>query len=218
MTIPGSFAHSSARSSRLPRGLGRFLLAGALVALPGAAPLLAQGHEGHAGHEVHGDQDGAYASLLGREIKALSDEEVASLLAGEGMGFALAAELNGVPGPLHLLELREEMALEPETVAEVEAIFRRMRAETSALGVRRVELERTLDRRFQHRHLDAETLRELTGEIGVLTGQIRSLHLEAHLEVDALLTEEERLRYAVLRGYRADPSHGDVHSGREGAD
>lgn len=39
-----------------------------------------------------------------RDIKALSSDEVAALLAGKGMGYAKAAELNGYPGPAHVLE------------------------------------------------------------------------------------------------------------------
>ncbi|MGH7485986.1 MAG: hypothetical protein ACREMY_10365, partial [bacterium] len=45
-----------------------------------------------------------YAGQQSREIKALSQEEAAGLLAGKGMGFAKAAELNGFAGPAHVLE------------------------------------------------------------------------------------------------------------------
>lgn len=170
----------------------------ALAAL--ASPLLAQ-----AGHGAHAGADSAAhagdAALADREIKALSAEEMAALLAGEGMGFALAAELNGVPGPLHLLELRSELELTPEQVEAITAHFHRMREETSALGARVVELERTLDRRFAHRHIDAQVVGELTAEIARLRGEIRAIHLVTHLEVDPLLTDAQREGYQRLRGY-----------------
>lgn len=180
----------------------------ALTALT-ALPLSAQtGHAGHAGHAGHGQADTAahqgYGAFADREIKALADEEVAALLAGEGMGFALAAELNGIPGPLHLLELQEALVLRPEQIEEITAHFNRMRAETSALGLRVVELERTLDRRLAHRHVDAAVVRELTGEIARLRGEIRAIHLVTHLEVDPLLTEEQRAAYRRLRGYTTE--------------
>ncbi len=54
-----------------------------------------------------------YMDLQGREIKALSGDEKAALLNGDGMGFALAAELNHYPGPQHILELQEEIGLSP---------------------------------------------------------------------------------------------------------
>ena len=41
-----------------------------------------------------------YAGMQSRPIKALSEQQVADLQAGRGMGLALAAELNGYPGLL----------------------------------------------------------------------------------------------------------------------
>ncbi len=184
--------------------LAALVLPAALAFALASGPLAAQtGHGGHTGHAGHGDAaaSAGYEALADREIKALSDEEVAALLAGEGMGFALAAELNGIAGPLHLLELREELALSTEQVEAISGLFQSMRAETSSLGSRVVELERTLDRRFAHRHVDPEVVRELTTEIARLKGEIRAIHLVTHLAVDPLLTEEQRAAYPMLRGY-----------------
>jgi hypothetical protein len=164
----------------------------------------ASGTEAH-DHAAHQPQDNAYASLVDRQIKALSDAEIEALLAGEGMGFALAAELNGIAGPLHVLELREELELDATLEARITRIFNTMRTRTATLGAEVVELERTLDRRFTHRHLDAATLRDLTGRIAVLRGEIRAIHLEAHLDVDALLDDTRRARYLELRGYGRSP-------------
>jgi uncharacterized small protein (DUF1192 family) len=70
------------------------------------------------------------------------------------------------------------------------------------MGAEVVELERTLDRRFQHRHIDAcRSIRDLTQRIALLRGEIRAIHLEAHLAVDPLLTETQREAYLRLRGY-----------------
>ena len=49
-----------------------------------------------------------YVGLQSRTIKALSAEQIADLRAGRGMGFALPAELNGYPGPLHVIELADQ--------------------------------------------------------------------------------------------------------------
>ena len=40
-----------------------------------------------------------YAGQEMQELKALSESEVEGLLAGQGMGYAKTAELNGYPGP-----------------------------------------------------------------------------------------------------------------------
>ena len=52
-----------------------------------------------------------YAGQDVREIKALSPERAEGLKAGAGLGYALAAELNGWPGPLHVLELADDLDL-----------------------------------------------------------------------------------------------------------
>lgn len=54
---------------------------------------------------------GSYAGQQSRDIKALSEEEVQGYLAGAGMGFARAAELNRYPGPMHALEHADALAL-----------------------------------------------------------------------------------------------------------
>ncbi len=176
------------RLLRIPLGV---LLATAAL----SGPLAAQ----HGHDPAHHDRP--YAGLEEREIKALDPGEVEALLAGEGMGFALAAELNGIPGPLHVLELAGPLELTSRQEGAVREIFRAMREETSRLGHEVVELERTLDRRFQHRHIDAALVRDLTQRIGLLRGEIRAVHLEAHLAVDPLLTDAQREAYVRLRGY-----------------
>jgi hypothetical protein len=52
-----------------------------------------------------------YSGQQTRSIKALSSEDIAALLKGEGMGMAKAAELNGYPGPVHVLTLAKELKL-----------------------------------------------------------------------------------------------------------
>jgi len=52
-----------------------------------------------------------YAGFEQRPIKALSTQQIADLRAGREMSLALAAELNGFPGPLHVLELARGLDL-----------------------------------------------------------------------------------------------------------
>ena len=44
-----------------------------------------------------------YAGQEVREIKSLSESDIEELKNGRGWGLAKAAELNGVPGPIHWL-------------------------------------------------------------------------------------------------------------------
>src|SRR5262245_58316557 len=70
-----------------------------------------------------------YAGQQNREIKALSPEEIRDLAEGRGMGLAKAAELNGYPGPSHVLELAAPLRLTAEQRAATQALFQRMQGE-----------------------------------------------------------------------------------------
>lgn len=150
------------------------------------------------------DVEAALSPYVGeeqREIKALSAEDVSGLLAGEGMGFAKAAELNHYPGPRHVLDDTRELGLAPEQQREAERIFREMKEETVRLGGVVVKKERELDRLFASQRAAAEQVRSLTREIGALTGELRYAHLQAHLQLKGVLTPEQVRRYDELRGY-----------------
>ena len=165
------------------------------------------------------DGESPYVSFTDREIKALSAAAVEEYLAGRGMGLALAAELNGYPGPKHVLELTEELALSPEQVRRANEIFDAMLAEAVELGRRIVDAERQLDRLFATREIDAPTLASSVGEIGRLDGRLRYVHLSAHLSMTELLSEAQRRRYVELRGYSGhgpDRHHSQHHTGEHG--
>src|SRR4051812_44950792 len=64
----------------------------------------------------------SYAGQQARSIKALSDEDIAALRNGDGMGMAKAAELNGYPGPRHVLALARELQLTDAQIKQVKEI------------------------------------------------------------------------------------------------
>lgn len=164
-----------------------------LLALLLAAPALAQ-HHGH-----HGASP--YAAEAGRTLKALSEADIAGLLEGRGMGFALAAELNSYPGPLHVLELAEGLALTPEQRARTEAAMATMREEAVALGAELVEAERRLDALFAEGRATPEEVDRTTAEAAALRGRIRAAHLKAHVAMREVLSPEQVAAYDRLRGY-----------------
>ncbi len=145
-----------------------------------------------------------YAGQEARSIKALSAEEQADLLAGRGMGFAKAAELNGYPGPAHVLELAESLSLNPEQRAETEALFKSMETKAKTLGQQLVDAERELDALFARKQVTPAQLDAATARIGTLQGKLRAAHLEAHLAQTRILSPGQVARYGVLRGYAAN--------------
>lgn len=158
---------------------------------------------------LHAHGASPYADLRDREIKALPDEEVRSLLAGEGMGFALPAELNGYPGPRHVLEWADSLGLTPEQRERTGRLMEGMLREARRLGARIVEAERALDQAFSAGAVTEPALRRATLELGELRGELRATHLAAHLVMRELLTPHQVHRYQLLRGYGAD--HGETH-------
>jgi Spy/CpxP family protein refolding chaperone len=150
-----------------------------------------------------------YAGFETRAIKALSEEEVADLRAGRGMGMALAAELNGYPGPRHVIDLAEALELSEDQLAEVEALFEAMQTETIAIGETLISQEEELDRGFAERTISPSEIDRLTQLIGETGGALRAAHLKYHLSTTELLTPEQAQRYAELRGYAG----GGAHSG-----
>jgi Spy/CpxP family protein refolding chaperone len=151
-----------------------------------------------------------YAGLENRAVKALSDQQIADLRAGRGMGLALPAELNGYPGPVHVLELGDQLGLSAEQRARVQELHAAMKAETVPLGERLIEQETDLDRQFATKSVTPASLQAATAEIGATQGALRGSHLRYHLSTVELLTPEQVQRYTELRGYQAAgrPGHG----------
>ena len=145
-----------------------------------------------------------YAGQQTRSIKSLSEEERSALLTGQGSGFAKAAELNGYPGPAHVLELAAQLGLDPTQHAATRALMSEHRQRARALGAELLAAEAELDLLFAGRQARATTVDETTQKVGSLHARLRAEHLKTHLAEMALLTPSQVERYAVLRGYRSD--------------
>ena len=53
----------------------------------------------------------SYAGQEKRLIKSLSKYDIQQLRSGKGWGLAKAAELNGMPGPSHILQMKSKIGL-----------------------------------------------------------------------------------------------------------
>lgn len=160
-----------------------------------AGPALGQQHQ----HQ-HGQSP--YAGLQQRDVKALSDQQISDLRSGKGMGLALAAELNGYPGPIHVLELADRLGLTAGQRAELQELYEAMKAEAIPVGEKLIAHERALERQFAERTVSPVALASLTADIGKTQGELRAVHLKYHLTTAALLTTAQHQKYTQLRGYR----------------
>ena len=158
-----------------------------------AGPAVAQQHQ-------HGQSP--YAGLHQREVKALSEQQISDLRAGRGMGLALAAELNGYPGPMHAIELAERLQLSAAQRQQLQAQYEAMKAEAISVGEKLIAREAALDRHFAEHNISFDRLASLTAQIGETQGELRAVHLKYHLTTAEVLTADQRRQYAELRGYR----------------
>lgn len=161
-----------------------------------AAPLMAQDH---------GQNTQPYKGLQTREIKSLSAGDIDDLLNGRGWGLALPAELNGLPGPKHLLEMQADLNLSAEQVIQITAIFDAMQAEAIPKGQELVTAERALDQAFADRSATLVSLRNLIETAEAARADLRFIHLSRHLQTAPILTEAQISKYNILRGYADGP-------------
>lgn len=173
------------------------------LALVAAVPATAQNHHGGNayGTTAQARANSLYSGMETRRVKALSDEQIADLEAGRGMGLALAAELNFYPGPSHVLELAEALGLAKEQMSRTKELLDQMKAETIPIGKRIVEEETELDRLFVEKKINQANLSDQTKRIANAQGALRAAHLRYHIEMAELLSPEQIDRYSELRGY-----------------
>jgi Spy/CpxP family protein refolding chaperone len=156
-------------------------------------------------HETHDeDHTSEYAGEESREIKTLSAQDLDDLRNGRGWGLAKAAELNGVPGPTHVLEMADKLGLTESQTADIKALYEKMNAEAITLGEELIERERAINVAFVSHEVTEESLGEMVGQINESLTNLRVHHLSVHLRVPDILTPEQVARYNELRGYLTD--------------
>ena len=154
----------------------------------------------------HGTQTQTpYAGMQNRAIKSLSDNDINELRRGGGWGLALAAELNGMPGPAHLLELKDQIPLTADQVTKTQVLLDEMRKAAIPTGERLISAEKALEAAFADGKVDETSLRRLLGEAESARTELRFIHLSQHYKTIQFLSPEQIKRYNILRGYAEDP-------------
>ncbi len=158
-----------------------------------------------------------YAGQESQTVKSLSDTEIKNLPLGAGVGYAKLAELNGFPGPKHVLELADELDLSKKQRALTKNLFEDMQRRARTLGAELVDTEKALDRMFNADGVDSTAALIAMKRAAELEAQIRWTHVSAHLVQNDILSPEQRLAYVRLRGYDENPKqdgnrqHGEGH-------
>ena len=141
---------------------------------------------------------GAFSISFGQSVIP-SDRE--GLLNGEGMGVASFAEMNGYPGPKHVLELKDQLGLTQDQVKKTETIMKSVEVSAKLTGEEIVKEEESLNQLFETGKVTEKILRMLLERIGILRGQLRFIHMQAHIKMKGILSANQLQRYIELRGH-----------------
>jgi hypothetical protein len=153
-----------------------------------------------------------YAGFERRTIKALSEQQIADLSAGRGMSLALAAELNGYPGPVHVLENAQALKLTPQQEELTRSLLEAMKSEAIPLGARLIEQEAALDHLFAAKKIASANLVTATEAIALTQGRLRQTHLKYHLSMTEVLSPGQVSLYRELRGYTSQEGSTQPHT------
>lgn len=142
-----------------------------------------------------------YVGMESREIKSLSEDDINQLRNGAGWGLALPAELNGMPGPAHVLELQSALNLSSAQINQIQALFDDMKKDAVLAGEQLITAERDLEAMFASGSVDELTLKSLLSAAERARTELRFIHLSQHYKTPAILTNEQIRLYSQLRGY-----------------
>jgi Spy/CpxP family protein refolding chaperone len=163
---------------------GIAIVLGAFAAVAGAQ------HAGHAPDAGGGPH---------RRVHAAQEEFDRVVAQGLGAGLAFAADQNGYPGPLHVLELKDRLGLTREQETRLEALRNVMFSASRPKSVQLLEAEARLRRLFAEGNADEARVRAAVGDVERTRAELRLVHLLTHLPTRAMLTEEQRRLYHEAR-------------------
>jgi len=149
----------------------------------------------------------SYNTLLDGEIRGIDAATIQAYRNGQGMSLALPAELNGYPGPRHVLDLADALALTADQRLQVQKLFDTMKPEAIDLGNRILKGEAALEQSFRDQSTDDKTLETRLTELGSLQAKLRFVHLRTHLATIKILNAEQVMQYNMLRGYGGAGEH-----------
>jgi Spy/CpxP family protein refolding chaperone len=157
-------------------------------------------------HEHQGSIHSQYAGQQHQSIKSLTPEDINGLRSGSGTpfnGMAKPAELNGYPGPRHVLDAHEagEFELTDDQLNIIQKLFDDMQQTAIPLGEKIITLEKQIDNAFKEKNVTDDSLKELINKSAEIYAELRYTHLKTHLQMVSILTDEQVQHYNELRGY-----------------
>ena len=166
-----------------------------MVALLCVTSTAAAQHAAPPGHE-HGAAGPGQGHLV---AQSCADEFEKVVGSGRGFGLAFAADQNGYPGPMHVLELKDRLKLTADQEAKMHTLMAAMFSESQPKSARLLDAERKLRRLFADSAASRAAVRAAAAEVEHARAEVRLVHLLTHLRTRDLLTDEQRRLYQEAR-------------------
>ena len=128
------------------------------------------------------------------------------LLNGEGMGQAQYAEMNGYPGPKHILDLADKLKLTDTQKKSIQEIYQEMSLRAKELGKRIIGVEEEMHEAFRTGLVNESSVRDDAEQIGRMRGKLRAVHLIAHIRAKKFMTDDQIALYTKLRAEEQNSS------------
>ena len=113
------------------------------------------------------------------------------------------AERNLFPAPHTAIFMANDLGLSETQRRQLHELQLALDSQVATIGRRIQAEEARLDRAFMENVIDSGRIDGLTARIGALQAQLRAARLRSHLATRDLLSPEQLLRYAELRGFEA---------------
>ena len=110
-----------------------------------------------------------------------------------------------MPGPSHVLELKDKLSLSAAQVTQIQKLFDDMKKAAIPVGERLIAAEEAIEKAFASGRVDEPSLRRLLVAAEAARTELRFIHLSQHYKTTPILTRDQVKAYNVLRGYADDP-------------
>ncbi|MGH6689995.1 MAG: periplasmic heavy metal sensor [Gammaproteobacteria bacterium] len=118
---------------------------------------------------------------------------------GRGFGLAFAADQQGYPGPMHVLELKDRLRLTSDQERAAQLLVDAMFAQSRPAGARLLAAEQRLRTVFSAGTASEAAVRAAAADIERARTEVRLVHLLAHLKTREILSVEQRGLYHAAR-------------------
>ena len=146
---------------------------------------------------------GGHRAMPTAEADGNSSVSTASIVVPMNGEDVSGAERHLFPAPHTAIFMANELGLDAVQRRRLHELQEMLDSETATIGRRIHAEEARLDRAFMENMIDSGRIDGLTARIGALQAQLRAARLRSHLATRDLLSPEQLLRYAELRGFEA---------------